>query len=200
MRAHVEEISRLTPRWTSCYPNAGLPQRLRGATTRRRSRWRRASASTHGRVDQHRGLLLRHHARAHPRHSPRPWLGCRRAGPCVERRTRLSGMDAAGDPPDSNVIVIGERTNVTGASASPVSSAPETTRPLWTWRETGGGRRQPARRQHGRGSAGLGSGHDHLPAPHRLGARDRPPSPHDRFLEVVGAGGWPQVHAGQGGG
>jgi 5-methyltetrahydrofolate--homocysteine methyltransferase len=115
MRPHLEELSRVCPHWVACYPNAGLPNAF-------------------GQYDQTPGemaALLREFARE-------GWLnlvgGCcgtspdhvraivetvrglpprRRPEPCPY--TQLSGLEPLTFRPDSNFIVVGERTNVTGS-------------------------------------------------------------------------------------
>ena len=115
MRAHVEEISRLTPRWTSCYPNAGLPNAFGGYDETpeqmaavlgeyARGGWINIVGSCCGSTPEHTRAIAETVAGLAPRRVP-----------SVEPRTRLSGMDALVIRPDSNFIVIGERTNVTGS-------------------------------------------------------------------------------------
>ncbi len=115
MRAHVEEISRLTPRWTSCYPNAGLPNAFGGydETPEQMAavlgEYARAGqiniiGSCCGSTHEHTRAIAETVAGLPPRRVP-----------TLERRTRLSGMDPLVIRPDSNFIVIGERTNVTGS-------------------------------------------------------------------------------------
>ena len=75
MRPYVEELSQIAPVYTSCHPNAGLPNEFGGydetpeqmAGVLRRVRGQRLA--------EHRGRLLRHDAGAHPRvrrDGPRP--------------------------------------------------------------------------------------------------------------------------------
>ena len=61
-------------------------------------------------------------------------------------------------------------------------------------------RRANHRRQHGRGPARFREGHDHLPQSGRGRARHRPRAGDDRFLEILGDRGRPEMRAGQGGG
>jgi 5-methyltetrahydrofolate--homocysteine methyltransferase len=115
MRPHVEEISRLTPRWTSCYPNAGLPNAFGGydETPEQMAailgEYARAGqinlvGSCCGTTPEHTRAIAETVAGLPPRRVP-----------SVEPRTRLSGMDPLVIRPDSNFIVVGERTNVTGS-------------------------------------------------------------------------------------
>jgi len=115
MRPHIEELARVAHTFISCYPNAGLPNEF-------------------GEYDQtpdEMAALLRDFAE-------QGWLnlagGCCGTGPehiraiaaAVEgvaphvpaprsRYTQLSGLEALTIRPDSNFIMVGERTNVTGS-------------------------------------------------------------------------------------
>src|SRR5437762_8291243 len=115
MRPHIEELATLAPCYLSCYPNAGLPNAL-------------------GEYDQtpaEMAALLREYASNN-------WInlvgGCcgttpdyvraiaetvkdfpPRVPPQIEKHLRLSGLEALTVTPESNFIVVGERTNVTGS-------------------------------------------------------------------------------------
>ena len=88
MRPYLAELSRVADCWTTCYPNAGLPNafgeydELPGADGRRARRVRRE------RPGEHHGRLLRHDAGPHPRDrrrrrgkAPRPACRRRRTSP-----------------------------------------------------------------------------------------------------------------------
>ena len=100
---------------------------------------------------------------------------------------------------DSNFMLIGERTNVTGSARF---------RRLVEARRLPGGarrraragarRREPPRREHGRRPARRRAGDDDVPQPRRDRARGRADPDHGRQLALVGARGRPQVHPGQG--
>ncbi len=115
MRGFVEELSRIVPTYTACVPNAGLPNELGG----------------YDETPEHMAGLLAEFADAgwvnivggccgsRPEHiravtsavagkPPRPL-------PAVPRATRLSGMEPLTISTESNFIVIGERTNVSGS-------------------------------------------------------------------------------------
>ena len=65
--------------------------------------------------------------------------------------------------------------------------------------EPAGDQRRPGhRRQHGRGDAGFRGGDGDLPQAGRRRARHRPRADHDRFVQVVGHRGRPQVRPRQG--
>ena len=115
MRPHIEELARIAPIFISCYPNAGLPNPL----------------GEYDETPQSMSALLRDFAENN-------WLnivgGCcgttpahirairdvvrdlpARVPPRVDRYLRLSGLEPLTVRPDSNFIVIGERTNITGS-------------------------------------------------------------------------------------
>jgi methionine synthase I (cobalamin-dependent) len=70
MRPYIEELARVADTFVSCYPNAGLPNPDVRHRLRRDARPDLAAAAGFRAraVRQHRRRLLRHHARAHPRH------------------------------------------------------------------------------------------------------------------------------------
>jgi 5-methyltetrahydrofolate--homocysteine methyltransferase len=115
MRPHLEELASLAPHYIHCYPNAGLPNEFGGydLTPERmaevlgeyaRNGWVNLVGGCCGTTAEH----IRAIAEAvegvapHVRTAPSP-------------HTRLSGMEALAIRPDSNFIMIGERTNVTGS-------------------------------------------------------------------------------------
>ncbi|HET6387707.1 MAG TPA: methionine synthase, partial [Armatimonadota bacterium] len=117
MRPYLEELSQIAPIYVSCYPNAGLPNPL--------------AESGYDEEPAQTAAILREYAE-------NGWLnivgGCcgttpahikaiaeavrgipPRKIPTIEPYTRLSGLEPLTIRPDSNFIVIGERTNVTGS-------------------------------------------------------------------------------------
>ena len=115
MRPYVEELSRIAPVLLSAYPNAGLPNAFGGfdETPESMAKDLRAFAEA-GWVNFVGGCCgtnpnhIRAIAEAVKGLPPR-------AVPAVERLTRLSGLEPLTIRPDSNFIVVGERTNVTGS-------------------------------------------------------------------------------------
>jgi 5-methyltetrahydrofolate--homocysteine methyltransferase len=117
MRPYVEELAGLAPVWMSCYPNAGLPDpllptgfpetpeifvpQLREFAA---NGWLNIAGGCCGTTPEHIRALADAVKELPPRRRPEP-----------ERRTRLSGLQALTFRPDSNFILIGERTNVTGS-------------------------------------------------------------------------------------
>ena len=115
MRPFIEEIARVAPHYIHCYPNAGLPNELGGydetpsqmaATLREYARegWLNLVGGCCGTTPEHiraiaeavEGLAPHRVSEANP-------------------YTQYSGLEPLTIYPDSNFIMIGERTNVTGS-------------------------------------------------------------------------------------
>ncbi|MEK7676022.1 MAG: methionine synthase [Verrucomicrobiota bacterium] len=117
MRAYVEELSQIAPVYTSCYPNAGLPDpmsptgfpetpesmapQLREFAA---NGWLNIVGGCCGTTPAHIKLIAEAVRDLPPR-----------VPPAVEPCTRLSGLEALIIRPDTNFVNIGERTNVTGS-------------------------------------------------------------------------------------
>jgi 5-methyltetrahydrofolate--homocysteine methyltransferase len=115
MRAHVEELSKLAPIFISCYPNAGLPNALGGydetpdmmADVLRdfaANGWLNIVGGCCGTGFDHIRKIADTVATLPPR-----------VPGTVEPHLRLSGLEALTVTPESNFIIVGERTNVTGS-------------------------------------------------------------------------------------
>jgi 5-methyltetrahydrofolate--homocysteine methyltransferase len=115
MRPHLAELAKISPTYVSCYPNAGLPNAFgeydeQPATTASLLR----SFALDGLVNVVGGCCgttpahIRAIAHAVDGLPPRPL-------PTLERHTQFSGLETLTIRPDSNFIMIGERTNVTGS-------------------------------------------------------------------------------------
>jgi 5-methyltetrahydrofolate--homocysteine methyltransferase len=115
MRPHVEELSSIAPVFISCYPNAGLPNALGGydespeemaAVVREyaASGWLNIAGGCCGTTPEHIRAIRGAIAGLKPRIPAEP-----------PRHLRLSGLEPLTVRPDSNFIMIGERTNVTGS-------------------------------------------------------------------------------------
>ncbi|MBZ5637300.1 MAG: methionine synthase [Acidobacteriia bacterium] len=115
MRPYLEELQRVTPLYVSCHPNAGLPNEFGGydETPQRMAAvlreyalegWLNVVGGCCGTTPEH----VRAIADAVRGIPPR-----RRAEP--RRATFLSGLEPLAVRPESNFIVIGERTNVAGS-------------------------------------------------------------------------------------
>ncbi len=175
MRPFLEELSRLAPIPTICYPNAGLPNAFGGfdETPERmaadlgdfaRNGWLNIAGGCCGSTPAHIRAIAEAVREAKPRVPPTP-----------EPYSRFSGLEPLVIRPDTNFVNIGERTNVTGSPrfAELIRKGEY---------EHGTGHRAPAsrrrraddRRQHGRGHARLGTSHDHVPERPRLRAGHRP--------------------------
>jgi 5-methyltetrahydrofolate--homocysteine methyltransferase len=115
MRAHIEELSRLAPIFTSCYPNAGLPNSFGGfdetpeimsADLREfaSNGWVNIVGGCCGSTPAH-IRAIRDAVKDFPPRVP----------PQVERYSRFSGLEPLVIRPETNFVNIGERTNVTGS-------------------------------------------------------------------------------------
>jgi 5-methyltetrahydrofolate--homocysteine methyltransferase len=115
MRAHVEELSGLAPIFTSCYPNAGLPNVFGGfdetpeimsAAVREfaENGWVNIVGGCCGSTPDH-IRAIREAVKDLPPRVP----------PQIERLTRFSGLEPLAIRPETNFVNIGERTNVTGS-------------------------------------------------------------------------------------
>ena len=115
MRPYVEELSRITPLYTSCFPNAGLPNEMGGYdhTPELMARllgefaengWVNMVGGCCGTTPEHIEAIAER-VRDIPRRVP----------PVVEPNTRLSGLEPLTITPESNFLMIGERTNVAGS-------------------------------------------------------------------------------------
>ncbi len=115
MRPFVEELSDAAPTRLLCYPNAGLPNEFGGydetpaqmaATLKEFAArgWLNLVGGCCGSTPEH----IRAIADAVRGMAPR-------AVPDVPRFTRLSGMEPLVIRPETNFVVVGERTNVTGS-------------------------------------------------------------------------------------
>ncbi len=119
MRPYVEELSALAPCFTSCYPNAGLPNAMgeydeEPAMTAKLLGELAAAGMVNivggccGTTPDHIRAIAAAVATVPPRVPPP------RAE--TDRLTRFSGLETLTLRPESNFIMIGERTNVTGSS------------------------------------------------------------------------------------
>ena len=115
MRPHLEELSRTAPVHISCHPNAGLPNEMgqydlsaagMAATIREfaQNGWVNIVGGCCGTTPAH----IRAMSEAVNDCLPRQ-------GATVECYTRLSGIEPLTLRPESNFMMIGERTNVTGS-------------------------------------------------------------------------------------
>ncbi len=115
MRPYVEELSRIADVHVSCYPNAGLPNAFGEYDETPET----TSALVRGFADE--GLLnvvggccgtTPDHVRAI---AARMEGVAPRTPPRIDARSRFSGLEPLVILPDSNFLMIGERTNVTGS-------------------------------------------------------------------------------------
>jgi 5-methyltetrahydrofolate--homocysteine methyltransferase len=115
LRPYIEELSNIAPVFVSCYPNAGLPNAFGGfdETPELMARtlgefaasgWLNIVGGCCGTTPAHIRAIAEAVAGKPPRRRPR-----------IEPLTRLSGLEPLTLRPESNFIMIGERTNVTGS-------------------------------------------------------------------------------------
>jgi 5-methyltetrahydrofolate--homocysteine methyltransferase len=115
MRPYVEELSRISPLRTVCYPNAGLPnefgqyddtpEHMAGLLGEfARSGWLNIVGGCCGTRPEHIAAIAAAVDGVKPRVPADP-----------PRHTRLSGLEPLTITPESNFILIGERTNITGS-------------------------------------------------------------------------------------
>ncbi len=116
MRPFVEDLARVAPTWVACHPNAGLPNEM----------------GTHDEQPQDTSQALRAFAQdglvnivggccgTTPEHVKAITATTRgqtpRRVPESEGLTRLSGLEPFRIFPESNFVMVGERTNVTGSA------------------------------------------------------------------------------------
>jgi 5-methyltetrahydrofolate--homocysteine methyltransferase len=115
MRPHVEELSTIAPVYMTCYPNAGLPNALgeydetpQSMATLLRdfadNNWLNMVGGCCGTTPDHIAAIAESVKELTPR-----------VVPTIEPHLRLSGLEALTVTPESNFIMVGERTNVTGS-------------------------------------------------------------------------------------
>jgi 5-methyltetrahydrofolate--homocysteine methyltransferase len=115
LRPYVEELAGLSPTWISCVPNAGLPNELGGYDESPREMaevlgdfaargWLNFAGGCCGTTPEHIAAIAGVVRQARPHVPVDP-----------PRFTRLAGLEPLVIRPDSNFMVIGERTNVTGS-------------------------------------------------------------------------------------
>jgi 5-methyltetrahydrofolate--homocysteine methyltransferase len=115
MRPHVEELSRISPSWLVCYPNAGLPNEFGGydQTPEEMARvvgeyaregWLNVVGGCCGTTPAHITALAKAVEGVPPRVRPEP-----------NPYPQFSGLEPLTLRPDSNFTLVGERTNITGS-------------------------------------------------------------------------------------
>ncbi len=115
LRPYIEELAKIAGVYVSCYPNAGLPNAFGGFDETpemmagtlgefAEQGWLNLVGGCCGSTPAHIRAIAEAVSGKTPRRRPR-----------VEPLTRLSGLEPLTLRPDSNFIMIGERTNVTGS-------------------------------------------------------------------------------------
>ena len=116
MRSHVQSLAKITDLPVSCHPNAGLPNEMGQydlSPSDMASRmaeyadngWVNIVGGCCGTTPEHIAAIVDRLSR----------VGPRKPQPATEIYTRLSGGEPLTLRPDSNFLMIGERTNVTGS-------------------------------------------------------------------------------------
>jgi 5-methyltetrahydrofolate--homocysteine methyltransferase len=131
MRPHVAELARLAPVAVSCYPNAGLPDEFGhyGESPAETASLIRELAldglvnivgGCCGTTPDHIRAIADAVEGVRPRRVPQPGQGPGRdlaaAGQAPGRLTEYAGLERLTVRPDSNFLMIGERTNITGSA------------------------------------------------------------------------------------
>ena len=117
MRPHVEELARICKTRVCCYPNAGLPNEFGQYDDTpahmaavvgdfAHQGWLNLVGGCCGTTPEHLRKIVAEVSRAAPR-----------TPPAIAPHTRLSGLEPLTITPETNFVVIGERTNVTGSAA-----------------------------------------------------------------------------------
>jgi 5-methyltetrahydrofolate--homocysteine methyltransferase len=116
MRPFVEDLARIAPTYTACYPNAGLPNEFGGFDEQphdtsahlgdfARDGLVNVVGGCCGTTPEHTRAIVKAVRALPPRRVPHP-----------TRRTRFSGLEPFEIGPDTGFVMIGERTNVTGSA------------------------------------------------------------------------------------
>ncbi len=117
MRPHVEELARVCRTRVCCYPNAGLPNEFGQYDDTpahmasvvgdfARNGWLNLLGGCCGTKPEHLAAIVAEVRHLAPRQPP-----------SIAPYTRLSGLEPLTITPETNFIIIGERTNVTGSAA-----------------------------------------------------------------------------------
>ena len=117
MRPHVEELARISKNRVCCYPNAGLPNEFGQYDDTpahmaevvgefARNGWLNLVGGCCGTRPEHLAAIVAQVKKSPPRGTPR-----------IPPYTRLSGLEPLTITPETNFVIIGERTNVTGSAA-----------------------------------------------------------------------------------
>jgi 5-methyltetrahydrofolate--homocysteine methyltransferase len=117
MRPHVEELARIVKTRVCCYPNAGLPNEFgeyddtpahmaQVVGEFAKSGWVNLVGGCCGTRPEHVAAIAAEVRKSPPRETP-----------SIAPYTRLSGLEPLTITPETNFVIIGERTNVTGSAA-----------------------------------------------------------------------------------
>ncbi len=183
-----------------CYPNAGLPERVR--RVRRDARPdggdRSASSPSSGLVNIVGGCCGTTPAHIAAIATAVEGAARRDAGASPAAAMRLSGLEPFTITEDSLFVNVGERTNITGSARfRKLIKDGDYDTALTVAAPAGRERRPGHRRQHGRGHDRRRRRDGPLPQADRQRARHQPRAGHGRLLQVGGDRGRAQVRPGQ---
>jgi 5-methyltetrahydrofolate--homocysteine methyltransferase len=117
MRPHVAELSRIAAMPVACYPNAGLPNEFGGYDdTPEHMAQLLGSFAREGMLNLVGGCCGTRPEHIHAIRAAIDGVAPRRI-PSPPRHMRLAGLEPLTITPETNFVVIGERTNVTGSAA-----------------------------------------------------------------------------------
>ena len=150
MRPHVEALAQASPAFVSCHPNAGLPNefgeydespKAMAQTIREfaEAGWLNIVGGCCGSTPEHIKAIADAVEHITPRQRP-----------VLPHYSRLSGLEPLTIRPETNFIMIGERTNITGSKICPPDQGWSVRRGRCRRSRPGGGRRKYHRREHGR--------------------------------------------------
>ncbi|MBA3882645.1 MAG: methionine synthase [Chthoniobacterales bacterium] len=124
MRPYIEELAHTAPRYTSAYPNAGLPDPLSATgfpetpeslapqlTDWAQNGWLNVVGGCCGTTPDH----IRRIAQAVRDCPPRKLAALHRSDSDDDSNLRLSGLEPLNVTPEFGFVVVGERTNITGS-------------------------------------------------------------------------------------
>ena len=116
MTDHIRTLNEMSPLRISCYPNAGLPDAEGKYRETPDSLAAQLEKLRRSRLAEYRRRLLRHHARAHPRHraNGRRQAAARRCQTAAHR-AYYSGIELVEAEESNRPLIVGERTNVIGS-------------------------------------------------------------------------------------
>ena len=198
MRGPLESLAAVARTRVSCYPNAGMPDGFGGFQGDMnhtaaslgefaRNGWLNLVGGCCGTTPEWIHAIARAVEGVAPREIPD-----------IPAWSTYSGSEPLVVRPETNFVMVGERTNITGSKRfARLIKGGDYEGALAVAREQVEGGRQHHRHQHGRGDDRRRGGDDEVPQPRLRRARHHQGPDHGRQLEVVDHRGGPEVRAGQ---